>query len=440
MAELTANGLEEDSREDSAEIKLFFDDDDDDEEGDYSEGEKADDSLVFSKTSIAEALADAASKVHEASSVSTPTADIVAESAQAREEWAKLHGASDRAMEEPSAETRKEARRIPRSRPLSIRLSANKKKAWNNAWDEAKLASDVVAIARWHGEDGVVAQKSSDLLEAKHIGEGSACREMEEEDEEKQIRPISFQNQGKESQASQNGESTQKDHLTRTANTITEEQDEAPSGSPELDLAQALPPRDKMSLSSSPPLPIKKAEIVGVSLSQHLAATGAKGGNGMPKPGCEGSIRTMETACSTNPSEDDFVPSPHASVRKNARPDALIGTSARSRRRALEAQFSKHTIRSSRGDTNKSQKDPAASLESARSLEVAILQSLKKKVDDSIGTSATSIKTGKAIDTAVMMERIKNERTRVKERSKSLRRLESAPQQVSTSAPDWNVW
>ena len=456
VAELTENGLEEDSREDSTEIKLFIEDDDKEESED--EDEEADDSLVFSKTSIAEVLANVACKVEEkrkseASSVSTPTADIIAESERAREEWANLDGASDsdndkdnvgndsvhssRSLTEKHAENREESalpHRIPRSRPLSIRLSAKKKKAWDNACDEAGLVSDIVAVARWHGEeDDVVAQESSDLRGSKDSGkeDASKCQEKGEN----QILAITLPDKAEESL---NGESTRNDFLSRTADKTMEELDDAPPGSPEV--AQTLPPEDKISLSPSPPRPIKKTEIVSVSLSQHLAATGAKGGNGMPKAGCEGSIRTMETACSTNPSEDDFVQSPYASIRKNVRPDALVGTSARSRRRALEAQFSKHTILSPKGAPDASQKGQAASLESARSLEVAILQSLKKKVDSSIGTSATNVKAEKAVDTAAVMERIRNERKRVAERSKSLRRLESAPQQVGTSAPDWNVW
>ena len=451
VAELTENGLEGDSREDSAEIKLFLEDDD--KEGSEDEDDEADDSLVFSKTSIAEVLASTACKVEEkrkseASSVSTPTVDIIAESERAREEWAKLDGASDsdnnkdnegndsvhsRSLTEKPGETREEStlpHRTPRSRPLSIRLSAKKKKAWDNAWDEAGLVPDMVAVARWHGEEDVVAaQGSSDLRGSQHIGKEDE-RQVKEEN---QIPTMTLPDEGEESQ---NGESTRKDKFSRTADETTEEQDDAPPGSPEV--AQTLPPEYKIPFFPSPPRP-KKAEIVGVSLSQHLAATGAKGGTGMPKAGCEGSIRTMETACSTNPSEDDFVPSPYASIRRNGRPDALVGTSARSRRRALEAQFSKHPILS-KCAPDVSQKGPAASLESARSLEVAILQSLKKKVDNSIGTSAPNINAAKAVDTAAMVERIRAERNRVAERSKSLRRLESAPQQVGASAPDWNVW
>ena len=372
VAELTENGLEEDSREDSAEIKLLLEDDDKEESED--EDEEAD-------------------------------------PAKTREELALFH-------------------RTPRSRPLSIRLSAKKKKAWHNAWDEAGLVSDMVAVARWHGEEDVIsAQASSDLRGSKHFGRGDG-RQGEAEN---QIPTMTLPGKGEESR---NGESTRKDNLSRTAEKTTEEQDDAPPGSREV--AQTLPQEDSIPSSPSPPCPIKKAEIVGVSLSQHLAATGAKGGTGMPKAGCEGSIRTMETACSTNPSEDDFVPSPHVSIRKSVRPDALVGTSARSRRRALEVQFSKHPTLSPKGASDSGQNGPADSLESARSLEVAIQQSLKKKVDCS---ASANIKEKATVDTAAMMERIRNEQNRVSERSNSLRRLErSAPQQVGTSAPDWNVW
>ena len=444
IAELTEDGIEEDSREDSTEIKLFLNDDDgdDDKEGFNDEGEEADDSLVFSKTSIAEVLADVSSEVDEmrkgeASSVSMTAPGIIAQSKLARKEWIKLDCASEsdnnkngEGIDSVPSETmlqiertgtHKESslpRRNPRSRPLSIRLSANKKKAWANAWDEAGLLSDTVVVARWHGEDDIAAQASSSSCKSTNIeekGDGSHKKK------EKQVKSLTLPDQGDESQSS---ESTQNNGFLRTAKEPTEKEDGAPSGSPTV--PQALPPRDKVSSSPSPPRPTEKAESFGVSLSEHLAATGAKGGLGMPKAGCEGSIRTMETACSTNPSEDGFVPSPYAPARTNFRPDALVGTNARNRRRALEVQFA-------------NRKGPATSLESARSLEVAILQSLKKKVDDSIGTSA-SLKTTKTLDTTEMMQRIRHERNRVAERSKSLRRLESASQQAGICAPDWNVW
>lgn len=453
LAEDGLMGLEEDSREDSAEIKLFLDDDDIEDENEDEDEDEADDSLAFSRTtSIAEVLANAAlglseKRRSESSSISTPTADIVAQSKVAREERTKAGVTSDGAKDsdastalprtsksalqtedpqEPPAENLEGSSstcRPPRSRPLSIRLSAKKKKAWDNAWGEAGVVSDMVAVARWHGEDDVPARTLNDLCSTKDTeGVGNECRETDKG----QVLPMVIPCQGEESHC---GESTRKDGILRTAKTTAKgEEDDAPPGSPTV---SQLPPRGK--ISSSPPRPtIKKAAKVGVSLSEHLAATGASGGSCMLKAGCEGSIRTMETACSTNPSEDDFVPSPYASGRKNIRSDALAGASARSRRRAVEAQFSKQLSNSSRSGRVASRNDPAASLESARSLEVAILQSLKKKVDDSIGTSSIT-------NTKDMMRRIQNERNRVAQKSKSLRALDGTPQQAGT-APDWNVW
>ena len=315
--------------------------------------------------------------------------------------------------------------RSPRNRPLSIRVSAKKKKEWDEGW-----GSDMVAVARWHGDDGAASRALNDLC-------GSNCEDIKgEADEcgETEKRPILSKSV---SQDTNSGESTRKDGILRTANAT---EDGAPPVSP---VVSQLPPRGKISPSPPPPRPViasDKAANVSVSLSEHLAKTGASGSSGMPKVRREGSIRTMETACSTNPSEDDFVPSPHASGRKSVRPDALTtGASARSRRRALEAQFSKQLSNSSKSSLAASRNDPAASLDSARSLEVAILQSLKKKVDDSIGTPGVS-KASKTVDTMEMMRKIQNERSRVVQKSKSLRKLGATPQKAGTSATDWNVW
>ncbi len=404
IAELTEDGLEEDSREDSTEIKLLLDDDDTEEE-DENDG---DDSLAFSRTtSIADILADAAPEVDE-------TKDNDASSSLPRKST-------------PPAENLKASSlpcRAPRSRPLSIRLSAKKKKEWDEGW-----GSDMVAVARWHGDDEAATRALNDLGETNGEdmeGKGDKCGGTEK-------RQIS-------------GESTRKDGILQTANTT---KDGAPPGSPVVLAGQSeLPPRGKILPSPSPPpspprpaTASEKAANISVSLSEHFAAKGASGGSGMLKVGCEGSIRTMETACSTNPSEDDFVPSPYASGRKSLRPDALTtGASARSRRRALEAQFSKQLSNSSKSSLAASRNDPAASLDSARSLEVAILQSLKKKVDDSIiGASGVS-KASKTVDTTEMMQRIQNERRRVVQKSKSLRKLDGTPQKAGTSATDWNVW
>ena len=405
IAELTEDGLEEDSREDSTEIKLLLGDDDTEEE-DEDDG---DDSLAFSKTtSIADILANATSEVDE-SKDNDFTSSLPHKS-------------------KPPAENLKASSlpcRSPRNRPLSIRVSAKKKKEWDEGW-----GSDMVAVARWHGDDGAATRALNDLCgtNCEDIkGEADKCGETEK-------RPILSMSV---SQDTNSGESTRKDGILRTANAT---EDDVPPVSP---VVSQLPPRGKISPSPSPPRPViasDKAANVSVSLSEHLAKTGASGSSGMPKVGCEGSIRTMETACSTNPSEDDFVPSPYASGRESVRPDALTtGASARSRRRALEAQFSKQLSNSSKSSLAASRNDPAASLDSARSLEVAILQSLKKKVDDSIGTSGVS-KASKTVDTMEMMRKIQNERSRVVQKSKSLRKLGATPQKAGTSATDWNVW
>ena len=237
IAELTEDGLEEDSREDSTEIKLLLDNDDTEEE-DENDG---DDSLAFSKTtSIADILANAAPEVDE-------TKDNDVSSSLPRKS-------------KPPAENLKASSlpcRAPRNRPLSIRLSAKKKKEWDEGW-----GSDMVAVARWHGDDE------------------AATRALNETEK----RQIHVSTTIVSSQDTCSDESTQKDGILRTT------KDGAPPGSP---VVSQLPPRDKISPSPSPPRPAiasEKAANASVSLSEHFAATGASGGSGMLKVGCEGSI------------------------------------------------------------------------------------------------------------------------------------------------------
>ena len=592
-AELTADGFEEDSREDSTEMQLFLDDED----------EECDDSLIFSKASASVDVILAAFSNHaedeeenrSVSATSTTCQDIVEQSKDARaacedaEKTIKATESTDNQRaspsptpscpqqavhqgktaedqsEEPTREHSRTRRRSDdhRSSSSSVRLGSKTK-----TWDESSIVSELQAVAKAQGEERLVEAvlkdgeddttvgtseqehdtsmaeqivmgrilherevTEKDLFNEELFGESTHSVEMrtaenaseeagegpvvdEEEAVEKAEKTVIAEEAGDTPESQDQQRPARADESTRTAENETRtvstedpasKEDHAPTSATVASATEKRslsPPRSKI---PSPPMPRKKKDMVrltaarssGVSLSQHLAATGAKG-SGFVKGGCNESIRTMETECSTNPSEDDFVPSPIlSSGRKttNSRQGAQVGAEARSRRRALEAQWSKRSRQTAIEDQFDALEDqwskqsvpqaangPSKSApgKSAQSLEVAILQSLKEKVNDSISDANVDAEVSRSgppltekgnLDADEILQRMRSERNRVASRSRSLRNaVEAAPASQDCSdavlqrmrnerrrivarpksmrkpvdaapaAPDWNVW
>lgn len=408
----TSDGLEEDSREDSAEL---YDEDDADN----------DDSLVFScnsKTSIGDILAVAAA-----------TNELSDEQKELRETI--INDEQDSIASVP----------YNRSPVISSTATTPDSKIIEQC-KQAREAWDTLLEEKDASEERIIEISPTEL-----------CITYEYSDDESEV-------QGKWIKSS--GESTQSNEM-RTASIRNEVVGQGQIIAPENESFQGVDSSEQRSPPRQAPLSSKQT-CEGVSLSEHLAVHTRIGK--MKLRECNESIRTASTECSTAYSED-FVPSPVLSsmgqkmVQRT--PYTQVGVDARSRRRALEAQWSKRSIPSTDSQfrslelrwtkTSSPALFPPTQAKSidtnrpARDLKAAVLHSLKDKVSELnttdrsdfgavVSRKIVSVKSGTNVEFESMMKRIQSEKNRVSSRSRALKTSQPLDTVPEPSTPDWNVW